>query len=539
MMHRFQISFNRLDEERRKALASCPDFMAFVGRVEVLGMELLQDMAPEVQSLSIHSIWLDPTSNTFDVAVQLHVLLSGMHRLECLDLEGPLRPQLLQQLPALSHLTSLTLAAPYSNKTIQELCRTLSLSCLNLLGRNNVDSDEEEEGAEGGEEDDFDFQAMLATLAAGNMAGLRELALPLHGAEARHLSRLSPLTALTNLELEMGDTSLADMGGLESLTGLKSLQVLFYSYPGDPQPVAESMSPLATLTRLTYLDLRIRDLYEEEDGEKECRLPSDVSAISSLAALRVLRCSYIHAAETLDGDPLPVQLRFLSSATGLEELELGFWGSFWSLPLASRDAMQEAVASVTSLKRVIISIEGRGLQNYCVPLRVFAAASSIECLTISYLGPRPSPSSRFRSAQARGCFGALSNLQSLVLYQGLHFADLLSGLPSTCLTRLELDAHAAPVPRMRKLMQEISRFSHLEFLNLRSFDATCLDSLDQLSDLQCLNWLSLVSATAYEPGARGSGDCCNAQAVALETAILERARRAGVEASVSIIGFGD
>lgn len=75
---------------------------------------------------------------------------------------------------------------------IEEICSTLSLSCLYLgdIAFKHVMQS-------------FDFQHMLATLAACNMPGLRELGLPLQSAEARHLSKLIPLTALTALNVRM------------------------------------------------------------------------------------------------------------------------------------------------------------------------------------------------------------------------------------------------------------------------------------------------------------------------------------------------
>lgn len=68
----------------------------------------------------------------------------------------------------------------------------------------------------------------------------------------------------------------------------------------------------------------------------------------------MLRCCFFDEAEFVEGEPLPVQLRFLCSATDLEELDLGFAKTFWPLPDESTDAVRAAVSGLRSLRRVNI-----------------------------------------------------------------------------------------------------------------------------------------------------------------------------------------
>jgi hypothetical protein len=145
---------------------------------------------------------------------------------------------------------------------------------------------------------------------------------------------------------------------------------------------------------------------------------SEVSVLSHLTALQVLRYTLFMEAVCVEGDPLPVQFRFLTTATALKELSLVFSYSFWRLPSESCLAMQEAVSYLSSPKIVwlLISRTARDdqLMHLHAPLSVFAAAKSIEHLCFWWNEPlhkhfhRPHP-----FLLQRDCFRALTKLRSL------------------------------------------------------------------------------------------------------------------------------
>lgn len=319
----------------------------------------------------------------------------------------------------------------------------------------------------------------------------------------------------------MWDT-LADLGGVASFTSLESLRITVRNWNLEPGPVVVSLSLLTVLTQLTLLDLREDLDFATWTGRS---FPSDVSVLSSLSALRVLRCHFLEEAMILAGDPLPVQVRFLHAVTGLEELKLGFRESFWSLPHASCLAMQGAVAALQSLKKVVITILDPGFQQLHLPLSVFAAAPSTETFVFKVVKEFPAPAvwiPGYSSAQARECFKALAKLRCLELRGCTVYghipraADLLAGLPSTCLTRLALQIAFEPI--QVELMEQVARFRDLEELDVRPLHVdSCF--FDQFSNLKCLTRLNLH---AEEPGDQGTGvSGVRAAAVQLQTAILE------------------
>lgn len=450
------------------------------------------------------------TPSAVEMTVGPHVMLAQMPRLERLRFSRKVESAVLRQLPRLEHLTSLILESPGTPGDLQELCSTLSLSSLRMGQFLELD-----------QEIAFDSREMLAPLGAAKMASLRELALPLPAEEARHLSRLAPLAALTALELEMMG-NLVDLRDVASLTGLRSLQMNISNFDEDDGPAVASFSPLTALTGLTRLEV-----CEDENliGEG---LPSDASALSSLEALQVLRLSSFEEAEVRARDPLPVDLRFLRSATALEELDLVFWGSFWSLPPAASDVMREAVAALTRLKQVKITLVGAGWETYHEPLHVFAAASSIESFEFIVEAAPTGFSSGHSSAEVCGCFNALAKVRSLTL-RGWEkrgpmpcCLDLLAELPSTSLTRLSISVEAEP----QELMQQMSRFPDLQELDLR---ASLVDSsfLVHLADLKCVTWLYaqfMKHAQEPEAGVPPISD----EVARLKATVLERARLVGV-----------
>jgi hypothetical protein len=245
----------------------------------------------------------------------------------------------------------------------------------------------------------------------------------------------------------------------------------------------------------------------------------------------------------VEGDPLPVQFRFLTSATALKELSLEFCYSFWRLPSESCLAMRGALSRLSSLKVVslLISRTARDeqLMHLHAPLSVFAAAKSIEHLYFSWNEPPPKHYHRPHPFLLQGdCFSALTKLRGLILIPPPttardmpDAAKLLEGLPSTQLTSLYMREAIAT----RQLMEHISRFRDLQDLWLH-FEWASLNFLDPLCGLSCLTKLILYVDKLRDH----HGDAASAihsQALRLESTIHESARRVGVKAIVVFNGL--
>lgn len=481
LIHHFEDLMDHADADRkRNYFRSKQEYQRFRRSLKA---QLVANVAEEVLHLKIGAAWLDVYSREGEDLLMPHVLLSQMQQLESLHLEGPLHRSILHELPSLRHLTSIKLGRTCSNGIIGAVCTTLPLLRLDI--------------GEIGQGEEIDLQQVLPMLASGRTSVLQELALPFP-AELQHLSRLTALTALTALSVKTRSAA-ADLGGLAGVTGLKSLRVesrgnYYDIFGGDS--VEETLSPLSAMTGLTLLDL----VQQDHTGTEVLVTPSHVTVLSALTSMRVLRCSFFGKAEVAAGDPLPVQLRFLRSARALEVLDLGFWASFWALPYASSLAVKEAVSGLLSLKQVTIRILIGNLEQFCLPLSAFSAASSIESLSFRADGPEfdeweDSP------VRARDCLKALTNLRSLSLAGNTvcgrvpHCAELLAGLPSTRLSSLSLSVCEADLP----LPEDIARFSDLESLSLASERASWFPGFDALCDLKCLTQLEVKVISPPSP----------------------------------------
>lgn len=213
--------------------------------------------------------------------------------------------------------------------------------------------------------------------------------------------------------------------------------------------------------------------------------------------------------------------------------------------------MQEAVSRLSGLQIVKVQLGFRESSGQIVPspvvhlyapLSVFAAASSIEDLAFSCSLHQP-VHTRFPDASvnlARHCLKTLTKLQRLSLVNptdsgpGMpHIADLLEGLPSTQMTALTLTGLAGTMP----LMQQISRHRDLVFLDL-NFNSVSMKFLDPLFKLRCLTELYLsVENGSCRDDHGDAASAIEAQALQLESAILDVAQRVGITARVEITGF--
>lgn len=137
-----QISWDCINEEHRRAnpfMVNIMDwsmrphpYMTADQQIQALAMQLLVKVAQNVQSLTINSSSFGPPLQMSWRTVSPQLTVAQMPRLERLHLHGPLPRAVLQQLTALGHLTCLGMTSPCSIADLQELCSTLSLSCLDL-----------------------------------------------------------------------------------------------------------------------------------------------------------------------------------------------------------------------------------------------------------------------------------------------------------------------------------------------------------------------------------------------------------------------
>lgn len=345
-----------------------------------LQSEMLAGVAPMVEFLCIGDRWrLSADQQGAEFARQLlyepHIQLSKMLVLKSMRVQRPLDRATLHELVSLRHIKRLELMLldpELSHEyVIQQICSMPALTWLDL-GTGGV----AEEGQDG-QGEWFNFQS-LGMLASGRLAALKHLAIPLPVEELQHLNVLSALTALTSLRVQTSESN-GNWSSLASLTGLKQLESEVIKGANLADLSADSaLTPLTFLRGLTHLD--IASLTAGWEVPEVCIMQWDLSVFSHLTALHVLRCNLFQDAQLAVGDPLPVQLRFLVTATALEELDLGFPGSFWTLPRDSILAMQQAVSSLTSLRTVNIRIEDDELMHYSSPMAAFAAATSIQTL---------------------------------------------------------------------------------------------------------------------------------------------------------------
>lgn len=458
-----------------------------------------------------------------------HVLVRGMPSLTSLRLtsHGSVDTRavmaILRAAKALPRLASLKLFYPPAEADFRWLCESLALTFLDL-GSGDLAAER--------------AQLLLANVGKGRMAGLQSLAAPLPAAAVQHVSLLSPLTALTSLHVRVPDrVGSANLSGVASLTALSSLTV-------QARTLYCTLSPLTSLTRLTLLEFKRWSNHSVEDRDHW-----GISVISHLTELRVLRCSfhYMECQQGLSEDPLPPQLRFLRTATALEELDLRFFNVEYFC-VKTVDATREAVASLSELKRVTITaVDVR--TYYCSPLRAFAAAPTTEALTyvagggwkhlwgVGWCEDLDVPG--FQTVEGAGLlyakvFKALPKLRSLFL-SGLDYhgkvvlgkpvphtidEDILEILPLLQLTSLCLslevfsDRHAHPIRQIRDLQELVL-----------CIERCVPHALDPLLKLKGLTRLELHVIEPLDSNSQGTWS-------RLEAKVLEQARSVGLRAEV-------
>lgn len=370
LMHLYQSQLESLDAEEAEenpGPAEVPKRSCHRQMHRWLQAHLLASVAQEVVTLEL---WTSEQTADGETQVAVlenfskpHRLVADMVQLESLTIRTGCGRAIIHELPSLQQLKRLILQTASMQTDAELICRLPSLTELDL-GYADLDADS--------------TRLLVGLLTSGRSPNLQKLGVTLDEESLCSLSALTTLTSFIALHVRMRKPSLADLRGIACLTGLKNLGVCGAHNYIEVPAIAGTLALLSSLAGLTTLELT---------NGKACHhaVPSDVSVLSSLTALRVLRCGMFGAAKFVAGDPFPVQMRFLRSATALEELELGFCASFWLVPDDSSRAMRAAVSTLRDLKRVKLMMtipdevdHAAGL--YYAPLAVFAANSSIETL---------------------------------------------------------------------------------------------------------------------------------------------------------------
>lgn len=351
------------------------------------------------------------------------------------------------------------------------------------------------------------------------------------------MEALSTLTSLTRLVVRMWGAP-ADLSQWTGLSALESVAIEVQDWSHQDATRFLALAPLAALSRLTSLVLHASmSCYDNW----VCESQSAMSVLSQLAALRLLRYENIMEANFVREDlppqaswlsrcfrsakldPLPVQLRVLTSATALETLHLEFAAAFWTeFSPDSCHAVHATVCSLHSLKNVRLVLWGYNeIDVYYHPLVTFTSSPSIQALdyecqfdTLPLAGRAPS------------CCQSLTQLSQLRLIMPLclNCCDLLAGLPSRHLTSLDVDVQDIT----SALTEVIGRFEDIHELKLefrRAISSNALKPLKNMAGLTTLEIRHPPNHQAEQPQLRGD-------AADLKAAVLEAACKLGVAARV-------
>lgn len=264
-MHTFHLQLDNLDaEEEAAAAAGDADRSWYSQTRRWLRAQLLERVAHEVVSLSLECALVEDQPGEAQLE-KPHRLVARVDRLESLSMQPGWKKAVIHELPALRHLKRLVLATSPLESEIQLMCRLSSLTELQI-GEGSADV---EEGL---------LPLVFGHQAAGRIADLHKLGLTLSHDSVRSLNELTTLTSLTSLHVGILHGRPVDLNGLARLTGLKSLQMKIFEFCGSTEEIADTLAPLSLLTGLTLLDFM--------DYESSyCRVPLDVSVLSSLTAL--------------------------------------------------------------------------------------------------------------------------------------------------------------------------------------------------------------------------------------------------------------
>lgn len=369
------------------------DGQANLARFEAMS-EYLSKVACSLTSLHIHSRWLSRNSpvgrvplnyseeslSTFMKLVHFHASVRHMPLLRSFKVDGTIDLIALQELQKLGSLKSLEVKKLLDIGVVEEMCNKLSLSRLDL----GIEKPEEWEGGHLGNGSapaslmgPADYQRIIEALSPESFAGLCNLSLPCPAAAIQYITALRGLTAL---KIRMWDAS----GSIDELSALKSLEILKVvglDFIGVEERRFESLQPLATLSKLTFLHV---DSKTEGTSISE----SELTILSKLTALRDLRYGEIINLSCVyndgtDADSLPVHLRFLSSATSLTRLLLEFHGATWDLSSSQTNAIRAAVSELPFLLDVSVWLSHAwhgNMESFFTPLSLFKDAAQLHFL---------------------------------------------------------------------------------------------------------------------------------------------------------------
>lgn len=510
--------------------------------------EYLSNVACELTHLAIHSRWLSEYTlfnySKFIKPGQVHYSLSHMPLLASIHVDGCLDLDAIKVLEKLGKIVCVQMAELPSVEVVEALCSTLSLSRLDL------GFDFPQLWSMGGDPTSLrgadDYQRMIVALSCQRLAGLQDLSMPCPSPAVQHLSALTRLTALS---IRMWGS----MAVLEDLTILTRLEKLLID-GCDCLPQRQrfrSLLPLTALSRLTMLDLFFpwRGITDKE---------SELAVLSELTTLQIFWYCAIQDIDDTDadplpedGDPIPVQLRVLSSATALTQLHLWFATSFWKgMSVSQSEAIHASVCGLHCLKDLKVWIYSDGatpsqLDSYFSPLLVFDGAATLHVLRYELRGAKDTGDAR---GLARGCLTAMTQLRTLVIGKDHmetrilpsrnvvpNCVALLKGLRSIQLTSLNLVVETATWD----LLQEITRFGNLKQLRMSThdIDGGCLDRFSNLTRLTLLDLEVSGSWRQREIPAEHIW-VLRREAASLKRAVFECAEHFKVNAHVKLLLFG-
>lgn len=311
----------RLEETKQEErLAAIPPYFGDSWIRVWLQSELLASIAREVSVLTVDSSWCSERNSIDSVASgQLHAVLSRMPRLGSLDLNGTLDMPTVAALVDLPSISSVEVAVLPRQDVILRLCHMHALTRLDL-GLDQMNPVEEDAWDDGEVPDGVRGPHMYRQIiqACGRLQALRHLNLPCPGAAVKHLSAL---TRINTLHVRMWDAP-ASLSFSTRLSALESLRIEVMDWR-DGTARFESLTTLTALSRLTSLQLCSRRC-DSEHWVVMVTTSSEMSVLSQLTALRVLKYEIFVHSSLVGADPLPVQLHVLTSAAALVTLELAF-----------------------------------------------------------------------------------------------------------------------------------------------------------------------------------------------------------------------
>lgn len=548
LMHNFEPRLADLEPDRcteQSRAASTLEVALFDRTKSLLISQYLEQLAPDVVSLTVGPAWCHGDAH-FDGGCKMrykpHMLLSQMPLLASLKVDGHLGMEIVTKLSRLRNL-SIVMTGFLDPKLLNELGKAVRLNHLCFrptAGRGRRGN---------GQTDVNDTVQTMQVLAGSNFSGLEALCISCH---VSGVGAITLLTALKDLNLNFHGERSGSLLKVSRLTGLRRLQLVAEVVPKTlSDRDVHLYQGLSALTHLTALTLRWGFSWRWHPVPQS----SDLSVLSHLKQLRTFSCDTLNSGLSFgEIDALPLELRFLRTATALTsltltvtcwvwlEMEEGSLGSF-QRALARLPLLSEVHITTSSLSEPYPYIPCMHIQLYSPPLFIFSAAPNIRVLSLGVRCQQCDKGKQVYIERVRylvdtqrtlDCIGALSSLRKLELGNSSSTVEfpgcgaLLERLLPQGLTSLTLRVHSVTVT----LMQTVARFTDLQELVIMA-DHVALNSFEKISSMTCL---TSVRITGSMPASAASAMASNSSR--LRAQILENARLFGVKGEVQLLGDG-